>query len=150
MKAVMRYLLSIVFAIIAATAFAGPKTSDVVMLDIIGSESAFAIQNKTGEVWWIREDCKVSIPTEELIEPQAGINQTAQSIFSTKKLVQTPRIGNHQVLLEQAFKFNLTSNPPQAEVFNSVRGGWAEIEVSLNQTCPIDAQCQLRMEYPDC
>jgi len=44
----------------------------------------------------------------------------------------------------------MTSTPVSVDVYNSVRGGWSQIEVKVNETCAIDSACRRLAELPEC
>ena len=144
------FILSIMTMLIAATAIAGPGASkSAVMLDIIDGDTAFVLDAKQSKAWWVVGACRRPIPLVKAGKSQkTSINSMRSEIIS-----EQVRIGDRQVTLRQQFRFTLATTPTgqySAEVYNSLRGGWAPVPVRLNANCALDSSCRRRMESPEC
>lgn len=119
-----------------------------VMLDIINGDTQFLVSSDRDKVWWITGECRREIPMPATT-PNSGV-------LTSQMITDNVTIGRQQVVLEQRFRFNLTpsanalNGPISVEVYNSVRGGWANVPVRENAQCSITPICSSRMELPDC
>ncbi|MEE9348175.1 MAG: hypothetical protein V3U82_08265 [Robiginitomaculum sp.] len=135
--------------ILAASACVGPSgyaqkaaRSGPVALEIIDGDTSFIVDSHKNKVWWVVGECRREIP---MAKKQAG-----SPLLTSQKIVDNVTIGRRQIALTQQFRFNISSAAASAEVYNSVRGGWAIVPVRENAQCAIDASCLTKMELPDC
>ena len=110
-----------------------------VMIEIEGGDSAFAVDEKAQTAFWVMEDCRRPLTVKSQTE--------ADTMVAVR--VDDVQLGARQVELRQQFRFNLAA-PVSAEVYNSVRGGWAPVPVRVDKTCDQSAECRARMELPLC
>jgi len=117
-------LTSITAAISVFFVAAAPAMADAVHVEVKEGDTSFVIDKDKGKIWWVTGKCRYEIPVS--------------------------RARSHRLRLEQQFRFDMVSHAPTLQVFNSVRGGWSEIPVRINDTCGQDLTCRLRMELPLC
>ena len=144
------FILSIMTMLISIPAIAGSGASKTaVLLDIIDGDTAFVLDAKQNKAWWVVGACRRPIPLVKAGKSQkTSINSMSSEIIS-----EQVRIGERQVTLKQQFRFTLATTPTgqySAEVYNSLRGGWAPVPVRLNANCALDSSCRRRMESPEC
>ena len=123
---------------LSAALAASPQT---VLLDVEDGETSFMVDQQNKQAWWIVGECRRSIPMQT--------KNTTNTMLS-EVISNDVRIGSHPVKLRQQFRFTLSGPSTSLEVYNSVRGGWANIPVHVNETCTLDASCRSRMEKPVC
>ena len=144
------FILSIMTMLIGAPVIAGPATSkSAVMLEIIDGDTAFVVDAKQHKAWWVVGECRRPIPLTQKSKSQ----KTSTNSMSSEIISEQVRIGDRQVTLKQQFRFTLATTPTgqySAEVYNSLRGGWAPVPVRLNANCALDGHCRSRMEAPEC
>ena len=114
-----------------------------ILLEVINGETAFVVDPERYEAGWIVGQCQRDIPLD-------SAKQSSQEVMTSLKTSDEVTLGLRQVVLEQQFRFNLTTTPVTVEVFNSVRGGWSDVPVRENASCHLQAACKKRMESPDC
>ncbi len=120
--------------------------ADAVHVEIEEGDTSFIIDADNGKIWWIKESCRAEIPwTRNKKKPKKPIN-----IISSDKFIKNVQIGSHRFRLEQQFRFDMVSPTPVLQVFNSVRGGWSETPIRINDTCSDDLACRQRVELPLC
>ncbi len=121
--------------------------SDKLVLDVVNGDTAFMIDQKAYEAWWIAGECKHALPLE-VQSPKSSKNQAntiASEVFSKKV-----QLGTRQIDLQQQFRFNMATTPISVDIYNSVRGGWSLVQVELVESCELDASCRRRMELDPC
>ena len=126
---------------------AQPASAGPVLLEIIDGDTAFAVDQGRGKAWWIVGECRREIP---MPDPVAATSAGRSALLLSRKMTDDVTIGRRQIALTQQFRFNLTPAAASVEVYNSVRGGWANVPVRVNDACASDAMCQSKMELPDC
>lgn len=120
-----------------------------IMLDVINGDTQFLVSKDRAKAWWIVGECRKEIPMPRQMSSQDGV-------ITSQKITDNVTIGRQQVVLEQQFRFNLIptltnpNGPVTVEIYNSVRGGWSSVPVSVNAQCNLDITCSSRMELPDC
>ena len=150
MKTLLKILMIAVLGLMAPLCMAQSVSKDTVLLEIINGDTAFAVDVKRGNVWWLVGECRREIPMPD------KATSASQGVMQSQRISEEVLLGQRQVVLEQQFRFNLTSiaggldGPASVEVYNSVRGGWAQIPVTLKQNCSQDAVCSQRVDVPDC
>jgi len=131
-------------------AFGRELSKTAIMLEIIDGETAFVLDPKQAQVWWVVGECRRPIP----VDKSTGVSQNnTDKTMVSEVISDNVLIGNRQVTLNQQFRFRLATNPGgqySAEVYNSLRGGWSAVPVRLNATCAQNASCRFRMELPEC
>ena len=130
--------------VIAATA----ASAEPVHVNVQEGESSFLVDIEERKIWWITDVCRHEVPVQE--EKSDDDNDNTLSIISSDRFLKDVQIGSHRFRLEQQFRFDMVSQAPTLQVFNSVRGGWSEIPVRINDTCDEDLSCRRRMELPLC
>jgi len=130
--------------VVGLPSYAQETGNTSLMLEIADGDTAFIVNPGLNKAYWVVGECRREIP----MDSQAK-NNTAEAMLS-RKLSDKVTLGRQQVVLEQQFRFNLTATPVSVGVYNSVRGGWANIPVTVNRQCSINAACQARMELPIC
>jgi len=141
---------------------------DIVFLEIIDGDTAFMIDRKANEAWWIVGECRHALPMKAPGNKRASNSQKSKSAASqinsqvntqvnsqinsmtSEIFSRNVRIGSRQLELRQQFRFNMATRPASIDVFNSVRGGWSSIPVQVNETCDLDPTCRRRMELDQC
>ena len=118
------------------------------MLEIIDGETAFLVDVSKNKAWWIVGECQRSIPLEETKLSQE--NSNLENIMMSKIISDDVRIGSRQIDLRQQFRFNMASTPVSVDVYNSVRGGWSQVPVRVNNACSMDSTCRRLAELPEC
>jgi hypothetical protein len=113
-----------------------------VLLQVEGGETAFVVDDKAGQAWWVLETCKRALPIENASKSQTSLQ--------SQLLRDQVELGSRQVELRQQFRFHMASVPASVEVYNSVRGGWSPVPVRVEPTCHQSAECRSRMELPEC
>ncbi len=114
------------------------------LLEIVDGDTAFIVDPGLNKAYWVVGECRREIPMGDQTK-----SNTAEAMLS-RKLSDKVTLGRQQVVLEQQFRFNLTDTPVSVEVYNSVRGGWSKVPVSVNRQCSTNAACLARMELPIC
>lgn len=130
--------------LVAPLSHAESASKGAVLLEVIDGETAFAVDQARGKAWWLVGECRREIPMP------SGAKKSSQGVMQSQKMSEEVTLGRRQVVLEQQFRFNLTDANVTVEVYNSIRGGWAPIPVTLNAQCSLSAQCAARMDVPDC
>lgn len=124
--------------------------TEMVVLDVANGATAFMIDKKAYEAWWVVGECRYELPLKSgnhksNDRQNSQVNSMISEVFS-----KNVRMGTRQVELRQQFRFNMATHPVTLEVFNSVRGGWSLVPVRVNQTCTQDSTCRRRMESERC
>ena len=127
-------MLTTVLLWLAPNAFARP-----VFVQVEGGETAFVVDIEAEEASWVLDDCHRPLP----------VKSVKGSLLESGTLSDTVDLGERRVELEQRFRFDV-SDVPRAEIYNSVRGGWAPVPVRVEATCHQSADCRARMELPRC
>lgn len=123
-----------------------PAMADSVHVEIQEGDTSFFIDTDKGKIWWVKEACRSEIPmSRDMKKPDKPTN-----IVFSDKFSKEVQIGSHRFRLEQQFRFDMVSQAPTLQVFNSVRGGWSEIPVRINTLCDQDLTCRQRQELPLC
>jgi|GEM_PF-1462936 len=126
---------------------AQPADAGPVLLEIIDGDTAFAVDQDRGKAWWIIGECRREIPMQSTAADQSA---GGDALLLSRKITDDVTIGRRQIALTQQFRFNLTPAAATVEVYNSVRGGWAQVPVRVSDACASNAVCQAKMELPDC
>lgn len=140
----MRQILVItllVAALLIHTSVTAKSSQPVVMLEIVGGDTAFTVDIKRNKAWWIVGECRREIPMAQ---------QDSSTRLSSKPLIDRVTLGSRQIRLEQQFRFDLASDPHTVSIYSSVRNGWSPIPVKRNDACTQDTTCRARMELPEC
>lgn len=116
------------------------------MLEIVDGDTAFLVENEANKAWWIVGECRREIPMDE----SSSSKEKSTNSMTSKVISNDVRMGSRQVELRQQFRFSMASTPVRVDVYNSVRGGWSQIDVKVNETCAIDAACRRLAELPEC
>ena len=132
-----------VFVIVASAASAEP-----VHVNVQNGESSFLIDVEERKIWWITDVCRHEVPVID--EKSDDDSNETQAIISSDKFLKDVQIGSHRFTLEQQFRFNMVSQAPTLQVYNSVRGGWSEVDIHVDETCDTDFTCRRSMELPLC
>ena len=132
-----------VFVIAASAASAEP-----VHVNVQNGESSFLIDVEERKIWWITDVCRHEVPVID--EKSDDDSNETQVIISSDKFLKDVQIGSHRFTLEQQFRFNMVSQAPMLQVYNSARGGWSEVDIHVNDTCDTDFTCRQSTELPLC
>lgn len=116
------------------------------MLEIVDGDTSFLVDQKTNKAWWIVGECRRPIPMDSSTSSKKKSNNS----MTSKVISNDVRMGSRQVELRQQFRFSMASTPVRVDVYNSVRGGWSQIDVRVKQTCDVDAACRRLAELPEC
>lgn len=143
-RTVITTLLWAGFASLAG--FAHSAGTEAVMLEIVDGDTAFLVENEANKAWWIVGECRREIPMDE----SSSSKEKSTNSMTSKVISNDVRMGSRQVELRQQFRFSMASTPVRVDVYNSVRGGWSQIDVKVNQACAIDAACRRLAELPEC
>lgn len=120
--------------------------TEAVMLEIVDGETAFLVNKDKNKAWWIVGECRQEIPMDQT----SSSEKKSTNSMTSKVISNDVRMGSRQVELRQQFRFSMASTPVRVDVYNSVRGGWSQIDVKVNETCAIDAACRRLAELPEC
>ena len=120
--------------------------TEVVMLEIVDGDTAFLVDSEANKAWWIVGECRREIPMDQ----SSSSKEKSTNSMTSKVISNDVRMGSRQVELRQQFRFSMASTPVRVDVYNSVRGGWSQIDVTVNETCTIDATCRRLAELPEC
>jgi len=118
----------------------------VMHVDVKEGDTSFVIDTDQGIIGWVKQECRYEIPISKDKKPP----KKSTNIVFSERFSQNVQIGSHRFILEQQFRFDMVSQTPTLQVFNSVRRGWSEIPVRINDTCNQDLTCRQRMELPLC
>ena len=118
------------------------------MLEIIDGETAFRVDVSKNKAWWIVGECQRPLPLEETKTSQNSSNLA--NVMMSSVISDDVRIGSRQIDLRQQFRFNMASTPVSVDVYNSVRGGWSQVPVRVNNACSMDSTCRRLAELPEC
>lgn len=132
-----------VFVIAASAASAEP-----VHVNVQEGESSFLVDIEERKIWWITDVCRHEVPVQE--EKSDDDNDNTLSIISSDRFLKDVQIGSHRFTLEQQFRFNMVTHAPTLQVYNSARGGWSEVDITVNETCDTDFACRRSAELPLC
>lgn len=132
-----------VFCIVAPAAYA-----DAVHVKVEDGETSFLVDIEERKIWWITEVCRFEVPVNN--DKSDHDNDDSLAIISSDKFLKDVQIGSHRFTLEQQFRFNMVSQAPSLQVYNSVRGGWSEVDIHVDETCDTDFTCRRSMELPLC
>ncbi len=119
-----------------------------ILLEIEDGDTAFVLDPGKNKAWWLVGQCQRPIPMK-----RAGKSKNPIKSMSSEIILDNVRIGDHQIVLRQQFRFTLADTPNghiRAEVYNSLRGGWSEVPVRIRANCAFDAKCRARMDVPEC
>ena len=130
------------------------------MLEVIDGDTSFLVDKDANKVWWVVGQCLRPIPIESANTSTISQNSSPQdgavtgekptNSMMSKVISNDVRMGSRQLELQQQFRFSMASTPVRVDVYNSVRGGWSQIEVNVNETCTQDATCRRLAELPEC
>ncbi len=140
-------LIGLMTALSGSRATAG-QASGKILLEIEDGDTAFVLDAAKRKAWWLVGQCKRPIPMKRADKLKKPIKSMSSEI-----ILDNVRIGDHQIMLKQQFRFTLADTPNgnfRAEVYNSLRGGWSEVPVRVHVNCAFDAKCHARMEVPQC
>ncbi len=127
-----------------------------IWLDIENGDTAFMLDMSANKAWWVVGQCRKPISVNKAHHGKKHDNKAKRgkstNIFTSELIRDNVKIGSHQILLEQQFRFIMGANinSIKVEVYNSLRNGWAEVPVRVNPNCAFDANCRSRMEAPEC
>jgi len=131
----------------SAAAATAKSSSPVVMVEIIGGDTAFMVNKKAQKAWWVVGECRRPIPIEKSSKRN---RKNSNNSMMSEKIVNDVRLGSRQIRLQQQFRFDLANDSTSVSVFNSVRGGWSPVDVKRNDACQLESTCRSRMELPEC
>lgn len=143
-RPVITTLLWIGFASLAGLAHSAG--TEAVMVEIVDGDTSFLVDEKENKAWWIVGECRRAIPMHKVSSSKKKSNNS----MTSKVISNDVRMGSRQLELRQQFRFSMASTPVRVDVYNSVRGGWSQIDVRVNKTCMIDASCRRLAELPEC
>lgn len=125
--------------------------TEAVMVEIVDGDTSFLVDEKVNKAWWVVGECRRPIPMDNSSgkKSTSSKKKTNNSMIS-KVISNDVRMGSRQVELRQQFRFSMASTPVRVDVYNSVRGGWSQIDVRVNETCAIDVTCRRLAELPEC
>lgn len=134
--------LSVLVTALSFGPVAHSASPHLAMLDIAEGDTSFLVNKKSQKVWWVVGECRRPIEIEK--------GKKSNNSMTSKMMSKDVRIGSHPVTLRQQFRFTLSADQTSLEVYNSMRGGWSPVSVTLNETCSQDTACRARMELPEC
>lgn len=120
------------------------------MLEIMGGETSFRVDEARNKAWWIVGGCQREIPMGKPSSVKSQKNSNQSQPMLSKVISDDVRMGSRQIDLRQQFRFNMASTPVTVDVYNSVRGGWSQVPVRVNDACKTDAYCRRLAELPEC
>lgn len=120
------------------------------MLEIIDGETAFRVDEKRNKAWWIVGECQRPIPMSDARNSSSKSQKNSNNSMLSNVISNDVRLGSRQVELRQQFRFNMASTPVTVDIYNSVRGGWSQVPVRVNDACMSDANCRRLAELPEC
>ena len=120
--------------------------TEAVMVEIVDGDTSFLVDEKANKAWWVVGECRKPIPMSN----SSSSKKKSTNSMTSKVISNDVRMGSRRVELRQQFRFSMASTPVRVDVYNSVRGGWSQIEVKVNETCAIDAACRRLAELPEC
>ena len=132
-----------VCAVVASAANAKPMH-----VNVQDGESSFLVDVEERKIWWITDICRHEVPVMDDSRDDDSDNKV--TIISSDKFLKDVQIGSHRFTLEQQFRFNMVTETPSLQVYNSARGGWSEVDIHVNETCDTDFTCRRSMELPLC
>ena len=130
--------------------YAKGLSKTAVFLQIVDGETAFVVDPEAREAWWVVGECRRPIP---MAKPANSTTKQSSNSIQSEIISENVRIGVHHVTLRQQFRFSLGQSPSdiaRVEVYNSLRGGWADVPVKRIDNCATDITCSRRMEAPEC
>ncbi len=116
-------------------------SSETIVLDVDGGDTAFALKPGTFEAWWLKGECRVAIPID--------IKKSTASSLISEMQTDTVSLGARNIRLSQQFRFDLQSDTIDVSIYSSVRGGWAAVPTKRDRACEASA-CRARTELPEC
>ncbi len=116
------------------------------MIEIVDGDTSFLVDEKINKAWWIVGECRRPIPMAK----SSSSKKKSTNSMTSKVISNDVRMGSRQVELRQQFRFSMASTPVRVDVYNSVRGGWSQIDVRVKKTCSIDVACRRLAELPEC
>lgn len=120
--------------------------TEAVMVEIVDGDTSFLVDEKANKAWWVVGECRKPIP----MSSSSSSKKKSTNSMTSKVISNDVRMGSRRVELRQQFRFSMASTPVSVDVYNSVRGGWSQIEVKVNETCAIDSACRRLAELPEC
>lgn len=120
--------------------------TEAVMIEIVDGDTSFLVDEKINKAWWIVGECRRPIPMAK----SSSSKKKSTNSMTSKVISNDVRMGSRQVELRQQFRFSMASTPVRVDVYNSVRGGWSQIDVRVKKTCSIDVACRRLAELPEC
>lgn len=134
--------------------YAKAASKTAVFLQIVDGETAFVVDPPKRKAWWVVGECRREIPIVDEKNHSKNPNQNSNINSIQSEIVsENVRIGVHRVNLRQQFRFSLGDGPSgfvRVEVYNSLRGGWADVPVKRVDNCALDMACLRRMDAPEC
>ena len=118
--------------------------ADSYWVEVEGGETGFYVDLKKPEIRWVVGDCYKAIPAKK------SSKNTEKPSISSERVIENVRLGQHRFELEQEFKFDMVDPRPSLQIYNSVRGAWSTVPVSVTPACGTDALCRKRAELPRC
>ena len=116
------------------------------MVEIVDGDTSFLVDEKKNKAWWVVGECRRHIPMAN----STSSKKNSTNSMTSKVISNDVRMGSRQVELHQQFRFSMASTPVRVDVYNSVRGGWSQIDVRVNETCNADVACRRLAELPEC